>query len=786
WDDWGSADTKKSGVGAPSPVSSFGASPVSAFGSPVLGSGVDKEEEKRLKREKLAHLREQKKAALAAKKMGMNKLTIMGWGDNKKRNNSNNNRNSSNRNAKHARNNKNKGKKEDTWDHTKSRSGYTDVVMYNELFEKYYKAQGIIAEEEWELFYKYLRTPLPSNYRITGSRSVSAALKQTMIDNFLPDLQNIEVDGEKIPAPFPLAWYPNGLAWQYDAPRTAIRKLPELARFHKFLVAETEIGNISRQEAVSMIPPLFLDVQPHHYVLDMCAAPGSKTAQLVESLHAGVEDGLPSGMVVANDVDYQRSYMLNDENTKVLQFDRILCDAPCSGDGTLRKNKPIWARWNVNSGNNLHRLQTAILRRGCELLKVGGRMVYSTCTFNPVENEAVVAYVLNQSKGALRLVNVSTTLPALTRRAGINTWSVMDPAGNIYNSHSDLPESLQSKIVPSCFPPENASELGLENCMRVLPFEGNCGGFFVSVLEKVSPFGGLDGGKGKVDKEEEEEVVVEGLEGLEKLEGMEADVGDVVVEKQSKEEKEEKKGADKDADGNPNKKMKAAWQGAEDPFIFLPEDHEDVKNIIDFFGIKPTFPRSQYVVRSEVSANRTIYFVGSSVKELLMAENSRRLKIVNTGIKIFTRNSGSITKDVFPYRLSSESLPTLQPHLENLRIVDATFNDLVHLLEYSNPLISTLQPQTQEKLKGMKKGCFLLKFTPEKNNVGSVLEEMLLSCWLAGVSVSMMVGKAERGSLGVRLTGKEVKVAAPEGGKAEVAVDEEPTKTEDNDDDAEK
>ena len=57
----------------------------------------------------------------------------------------------------------------------------------------------------------------------------------------------------------------------------------------------TYIGNISRQETVSMIPPLVLDVQPHHKVLDMCAAPGSKTAQLIEAIHA-VEDVVPKGL----------------------------------------------------------------------------------------------------------------------------------------------------------------------------------------------------------------------------------------------------------------------------------------------------------------------------------------------------------------------------------------------------------------------------------------------------------------------------------------------------------
>jgi 16S rRNA C967 or C1407 C5-methylase (RsmB/RsmF family) len=64
-------------------------------------------------------------------------------------------------------------------------------------------------------------------------------------------------------------------------------------------------------------------------------------------------------------------------------FDRILCDVPCSGDGTLRKSPHIWPKWTTNSGVDLHPLQLMIARRGFELLKPGGLMVYSTCSMSP-------------------------------------------------------------------------------------------------------------------------------------------------------------------------------------------------------------------------------------------------------------------------------------------------------------------------------------------------------------------------------------------------------------------
>ena len=78
-----------------------------------------------------------------------------------------------------------------------------------------------------------------------------------------------------------------------------------------------------------------------------------------------------------------------------------MADVPCTGDGTLRKNADIWPKWNVSNGNNLHGVQYRIVKRGLELLEVGGRLVYSTCSLNPVENEAVLHRMLKVNKSGL-------------------------------------------------------------------------------------------------------------------------------------------------------------------------------------------------------------------------------------------------------------------------------------------------------------------------------------------------------------------------------------------------
>ena len=83
-----------------------------------------------------------------------------------------------------------------------------------------------------------------------------------------------------------------------------------------------------------------------------------------------------------------------DRSSGGFAFDRVLCDVPCTGDGTIRKSPDMWGRWNAGMGLSLHKLQLAILCRGIELLAVGGRCVYSTCSLNPHEDESVVAAAL--------------------------------------------------------------------------------------------------------------------------------------------------------------------------------------------------------------------------------------------------------------------------------------------------------------------------------------------------------------------------------------------------------
>jgi 16S rRNA C967 or C1407 C5-methylase (RsmB/RsmF family) len=87
-------------------------------------------------------------------------------------------------------------------------------------------------------------------------------------------------------------------------------------------------------------------------------------------------------------------------------FDRVLCDVPCSSDAAIRKLPQKWGNWGTRESQSLHPLQIQLFKRGLELLKVGGKMSYSTCSLSPIEDESVVAAVLKHYGDAIRLLKV--------------------------------------------------------------------------------------------------------------------------------------------------------------------------------------------------------------------------------------------------------------------------------------------------------------------------------------------------------------------------------------------
>lgn len=387
-----------------------------------------------------------------------------------------------------------------------------------------------VAAALWAKEVELFRTPLLTTFWINDTDPLAGQVRAYM--------ESLDVSLVE-----PISWYPiRGMGWRILADKTEFRKRPEMQPLRQYLIRQTALGTISRQEEVSMIPPFLLDIQPNDVCLDMCASPGSKTAQMLVALgrHKVVpfdSDTSPfpfqyesDGLVIANELDTKRANMLVHQVKRlrllfpfalftnhdaryfpeikigtsslsssgagtltdpqdVLRFDKILCDVVCSGDGTLRKAPHIFQLWSPKEAINLQKLQIQIALRACHLLRIGGRLVYSTCSLNPIENEAVVAQIVHRTRGAMRLVDARALLPRLVCAPGMASWTVTDAKGRVFERpEGNMHEALFPPRTPGGYSSAAVDELDLTRCMRLLPSHCKGGGFFVAVLDKVSEF----------------------------------------------------------------------------------------------------------------------------------------------------------------------------------------------------------------------------------------------------------------------------------------------------------
>ncbi len=269
---------------------------------------------------------------------------------------------------------------------------------------------------------------------------------------------------------------------------------------HRMMALLHETGRITRQEAASMLPVRLLTAEREILALDMCAAPGSKTTQLGERLY-------PDGVVVANEPVSGRLNMLVSNRSRlglanivVTQhdgrhfgrlpppgFDAVIADVPCTGTATTRKNRDVWWDWTPKEGRKMFKMQVDITVRGASLLVPGGHLMYSTCSVDPVENEAVVAEVLRRCP-YLELVPLK--LDGLTLHQGLTSWPVLDEAGTPVppKEAAELPFFTPAHLGPTErmvlgvgeVPQEQEIAAQLPLCMRLWHDDNDTGGFFVA------------------------------------------------------------------------------------------------------------------------------------------------------------------------------------------------------------------------------------------------------------------------------------------------------------------
>ncbi|MFQ5639753.1 MAG: RsmB/NOP family class I SAM-dependent RNA methyltransferase, partial [bacterium] len=308
--------------------------------------------------------------------------------------------------------------------------------MMANSFESFSRYRPFI--DDWPAFVEMSQTPLPtcvwSHPLRIAERELAARLRQ----------QGLTFD--------PVTWYDGAYL------------LPSDVKFGNSL--EYSVGLCHVQEEVALIPVVLLDPKPAERVLDLCAAPGNKTAQMALRMQL-------SGTVIANDVTGNRmramrrvisrlglinvSTTLHNAATYPRQdvlFDRVLADVPCSCEGTSRKHPGVIAESGRERSLRLARLQTAILRRALQLCKIGGRVVYSTCTYAPEENEMVVQAALDSLQPKIRAFIKPGNLQGFRFSPGVEKWR------------------------------DQVFRKDMHNALRIYPHQNNTGGFFIAVIEK--------------------------------------------------------------------------------------------------------------------------------------------------------------------------------------------------------------------------------------------------------------------------------------------------------------
>lgn len=296
------------------------------------------------------------------------------------------------------------------------------------MYDKIKYRLHVLFGKEYSTFISYMKKPYPKYFRVNTLKISVSKFKKTV---------NWDIE--------PLKWYREGFSiYDKDIGNSIEHKL----------------GYIYIQDASSMIPPLVLSPNENDSVLDLCAAPGSKTTQIACMMNN-------NGSIIANDKDYkricalsanlQRCGVMNTATTIMrgemfwkygLKFNKILLDAPCSATGAIISNSRILETWSIKLTLSMSRLQKQLITSAKKCLDDNGIIVYSTCSLEPEENEEVIDFAIKN----LNLKPVKIKLKNINYREALLSWQ-----GKKYNSK-------------------------VKYCIRIYPHDNHSEGFFICKL----------------------------------------------------------------------------------------------------------------------------------------------------------------------------------------------------------------------------------------------------------------------------------------------------------------
>lgn len=246
--------------------------------------------------------------------------------------------------------------------------------------KEFIKKYSTFLGEEWEEFFNTIKTKQPKSFWVNTNKTTISGVSESL--------------NQKQIKFFPLGFHPQAFKIECSAPGQ---------------IEEYRQGLISIQEKAAMLPVIALNPTKDDFVLDACAAPGMKTIQLSNLSKGVLATELNSKRFLILKKTIHRFGLTNVEAKRIdfrnlkrnKRFDKVLLDVVCSSEGLIRKKREALVGWSGELVKKKAREQKHMILRAFDYLRVGGVMVYSTCSFAIEENEEVINHLLAQRKNAV-------------------------------------------------------------------------------------------------------------------------------------------------------------------------------------------------------------------------------------------------------------------------------------------------------------------------------------------------------------------------------------------------
>lgn len=462
--------------------------------------------------------------------------------------------------------------------------------------------------------------------------------------------------------------HPHGrmaLCVQLSVDSKSFRKSEPLKDLSNYFRSQGHLGLLLRSEPSTSILPAFLQVAPGDRVLDLCGGGEHRAPMVAAALSTSESDATPAnsgaGLLVVNERDASAASNAHRSLSRTLAlarnvvvtahkalefpqphegadsrdvesalFDRVVCSAPCSGDGLIRKLPEKWRTWSPSTAFRYHSQQVALVAKAASLAKVGGTVLYCTRSFNPIENEAVVAELLRAGDGAYELVDLSHVLPGLVRSPGCASWNVVDAELATVVAWEDASDDQKRSLRATMWPPTTSETacMQLTRCVRILPHQNDTHGLFVAVIRKTATHA-VAAGPAAVPPHSTT----------------------------SSSQKLEKKKAKQ------SKKVLGSFSAIDDKHL---------KAIRTFFGVSHELQRADLLERSGFAKDTSVHLVTPTVSAFLDDAYKGRIVVYKAGVEALRRVGAG-------YELVDDGARALLPFLSR-RVVQLQVDEFVALL----------------------------------------------------------------------------------------------------------